>query len=254
MPYSDTFGPRDPIGGSLVRSLFLHGLIAVAAVSYGLTAGKTEKWGDPGALGGGSVAVTSVSSIPLPSNPGRVNPVANDTESQVPAAPAKQPAKPAPREDPDAIAIKGRSPQRPKPAASTQRYQASEPRPNQVYSSTGSQAVSPMYSVAGSGEVGSGSGIFGSRFGAYMQVLRDKIARNWRSNELDAAVQAGAVIGFEIARDGSLRNVRVIQSSGNFAMDQTAQRAIIQSAPFNPLPAGYEHNSVNIDLTFRLRR
>jgi hypothetical protein len=71
-----------------------------------------ERWGDPKSLGGGAVGITAVDRIPLPSRQGRVNPVANDTESQVPSAPVKPQPKQAVREDPKAIAIKSRNAQK----------------------------------------------------------------------------------------------------------------------------------------------
>ena len=255
MGHPDILDERESLRNPLLGSMALHGLIVAAAALYAVGGGtRYEKWGDPKSLGGGAVGITPVSSIPLPARQGRINPVANDTESQVPAAPAKpKPAPRTPTPDPKAIALKGRS-QKPSPEASTQRYNP-QSRPNQVFSQSGAAAVSPMYSVSGSGEVGSGMGsVFGNRFGSYMQILRDKIARNWRSQDLDARIQNAVVVGFEIQRDGSLKSVRILQSSGNYALDQSAQRAVMASAPFNPLPGAYEYGSVNIDLTFRLRR
>ena len=55
-------------------------------------ASKREVWGGP-THAGDAVAVNAVKSIPLPSHTGRVNPVANDTESQVPQAPKPEPKK-----------------------------------------------------------------------------------------------------------------------------------------------------------------
>jgi protein TonB len=255
MSHPDILDQHESLRGPLAGSVALHGLIVALAVIYAIAgAPRFEKWGDSDALGGGSVGITPVSRIPLPSRQGRLNPLANDTESQAAPAPPKPQAAPQTKApEPDAIALKGRA-KKPTERASTQKFKP-ETTPDQLRSQTGPAAVSPAFSISGSGEVGSGQGsVFGTRFGAYMQVLRDKIARNWRSNELDARIPGASVVVFEIRRDGSLGDIRVLQSSGNFAMDQSSQRAIMASAPFNPLPAGYEYNSVNIDLTFRLRR
>ena len=62
------------------------------------------------------------------------------------------------------------------------------------------------------------------------------------------------VVTFEIFKDGSVKNIKVIKSSGNFALDQSAQRAILASVPLPKLPAEYEHNSANLEFWFRLQK
>ncbi|MEZ5797734.1 MAG: energy transducer TonB [Paracoccaceae bacterium] len=46
------------------------------------------------------------------------------------------------------------------------------------------------------------------------------------------------VVGFTVARDGGLAGVKVLQSSGNAALDRAAQDHIRRSAPFPPPPEG----------------
>jgi protein TonB len=46
------------------------------------------------------------------------------------------------------------------------------------------------------------------------------------------------VVGFTIARDGSLAGVQVLRSSGNAALDRIAADHIRRSAPFPPPPEG----------------
>jgi TonB family protein len=159
------------------------------------------------------------------------------------------------KEDLKAIALKSRNSAKPAPKSTPQKYNSiREPRPNQVYSSTGQAATSPMFSQApGGGGVGSGStSPFGNRFGYYEQLLRDRVARNWRSQDLDSTVRNPVVVTFDILRSGNVQNVRVTRSSGNFAMDQSAQRAILLSNPFPALPAQYERDSATIEFWFRL--
>jgi protein TonB len=242
----------------LVGSLAFHGGLAAMALVFTVIEGRSqvERWGDPKSLGGGAVGITPVQRIPLPSRQGRINPVANDTESQVPSAPVKPQPKQAVKEDPNAIALKSRNSQKKAPQTSPQKYSSvAQPRQNQVYSSTGQAATSPMFSQApGGGGVGSGSASpFGNRFGYYEQLIRDKVARNWRSQDLDASVRNPVVVTFDILRTGTVQNVRVARSSGNFAADQSAQRAIAMSNPFPPLPAQYERDSATIEFVFRLQ-
>ena len=65
--------------------------------------------------------------IPLPSRAGKINPVANDTESQVPQAPKPEPKKQVKVPDEDAIPLKSRlAKKQPRPEA-PQRYRSAEP-------------------------------------------------------------------------------------------------------------------------------
>jgi protein TonB len=250
---------RESIAGPLLRSLFLH--LGVAGVVFAWSAlnlgGRVERWGNPQSLGGGGVTITPVSGITLQPREGRTNPVANDTESRVPAPPKPQRPK-APAVDPAAVALKRKTAKAKaaEQAASQRRYTSvAKPKPHQVYSSTGQALTSPMFTQApGGGGVGSGAtGPFGQRFGWYEQLLRERVARNWQSQDLDARIRNKVAVTFEILRSGSIRNVRISQSSGNFALDQSAQRAILMSNPLPALPAGFERDSALIEFWFSLQ-
>jgi protein TonB len=257
----DILDEQERIRGAFFGSVALHlGLAGVVALwSMGLIGNRVERWGDPNSLGGGAVGITPVNKIPLPQNEGRINRVANDTESQVPAQPKPEPRKPAAPKppEPDAIALKSRNARTSPRQTAPQKYTSvPEARPNQVYSRTGQALSSPLFSQArGGGGVGSGStSPFGNRFGWYEALLRDRVASNWQSQELDARIRNRVAVSFEILRNGSIRNVRVTQSSGNFAMDQSAQRAILMSNPLPELPREFERESANVEFWFSLQQ
>ena len=63
-----------------------------------------------------------------------------------------------------------------------------------------------------------------------------------------------AIVTFEILRNGQVQNVRVVQSSGNRALDYSAERAVLQAGPFEPLPAAYGGSSASIEFWFQLQR
>jgi protein TonB len=259
MPRTDIFDERESWPRPLGVAVGLHASVVGLLVLYSaVNASRAEKWGDPKSLGGGAVGITSVAKIPLPAKIGRRNPVANDTESQVPSAPVKpQPQTRTPLPDPKAILLKSRNAPKQAPKPTTSRYSpVKEPKPNQVYSSTGQQMTSPMFSqAAGGGGVGSGSNSpFGNRFGWYEALLREKVARNWRSQDLSSSIRSPVIVTFELLRNGTVRNVRVTRSSSNFTLDQSAQRAILASSPFQPLPPQYERDSALIDFTFQLQQ
>jgi protein TonB len=193
--------------------------------------------------------------------PGIVNPLANDTESQVPLPPKEaRPQRRAARDDPDAIALKMKDEKRKLTdvAAANQRYRPQRASDNQLYSASGQAAVSPMFGgVVGSGGVGVGAGSpFGNRFGWYADLLRRKVSEKWQTNDVDQRLQTAppVVLSFDILRDGSVRNIRLLQRSGNLALDYSAQRAVQEAAPFQPLPREFERDSANIEFWFQLKR
>jgi protein TonB len=262
-PHVDILAEPEPLGKPFLAAIVLHVGVAAAVIGGGAIGQRTVvQWGDPLGGGPGSVSVNVVNKIPLPTRSGLVNPVANDTESVVPEPPAK--AKPSPRveePDPDAIPIKSRNAaKRAARAASVNKWRAQQQdRANQLYSSAGQAVVSPMYGQTGGGGIGIGNNSpFGQEFGWYVNLLRDQVARNWKTNDVDPRLQTAppVVVNFTIRRDGSLApgSVRVVQRSGNYALDASAQRAIYDAAPFRTLPPGFTRNEANIEFWFQLRR
>jgi TonB family protein len=256
----DILEGRESLRRPLYVSTILHVcLLAALALQGFLPRRSPETWGHPDSLGGSAVGITPVSQIPLPSRGGVPNPLASDTESSVPEPPAaKIETRKAPEPDPSAVAIKGRTPKRPAKATQSRRSSlTAETGPEQVYSSTGRGLSSPLVGRTGSGGVGIGTGgAFGNRFGFYRDLLEQKVAQKWRTDEVDPRLQTAppAIVTFLIYRNGSTADVRLEQSSGNRALDYSALRAIYEASPFPPLPAGYERNDARIEFWFQLRR
>jgi protein TonB len=244
-------------------SMFLHVSVAAAMLSYAWIGNRPPvQWGDPHGGGIGSVAVTPVASIRLPSQDAPVNPVANDTESHVPEPPAKKKAvEKVKAPDRDAIPIKSRNATR-----KTSERASSQPnkfreqqqdRPNQLYTPGGAAVSSPMYNMQGGGglQIGNDSP-FGTQFGAYAKLLRDAVARHWSTSDFDSRLTVPpAVVTFVIRRDGSLTpgSVKITQRSGNASLDISAQRAILDAAPFPALPQGFTKNEAQVELRFNLK-
>lgn len=262
MPHADILDQADSLNKPLLGSVFLHAAVFGTLLLWGVAlSGRHETWGDANSGGPGSIAISVVDKIPLPSRSGLVNPLANNTESAVPTPPpAAKPKKLAPPEEPDAIPLKSRT--HPKPSelnrSAANTWRAKQPdRPNQLYSTTGPALVSPMIGQTGSGGVGIGQGSpFGNRFGNYVMILRQRVAEKWRTGDVDPRIHTlpAAIVTFDLMRDGSVRNVHVIQTSGNQTLDYSAQRAIYDASPFPALPAGYERNDATIEFWFELRR
>jgi len=259
----DILDQPERLSRPFVGSLILHFSIAAALVSYTWIANRaTVQWGDVNGGGMGAVAVNAVASINLPSHTGPKNPVASDTESLAPEAPAKKKVQPKVKEpEPDAIPIKSRAARkRAMETASTPNKwrEQQQDAPNQIYSS-GQAVSSPMYTMTGGGGVGIGTDSpLGSQFGWYAKLLRDQVARNWKTADIDPRITSApqAAVRFMLLRDGTLApgSVKVSQSSGNTALDLSAQRAILDAAPFPALPVQYAQNQAVLELHFELRR
>lgn len=262
--YANALDRPEPLGKWFVGSLAFHGLLVSGLVLFGWLENRSKLiFGDTKGGGIGSVAVNAVTSIPLPQRSGPVNPLANQTESVVPEPPPKPKPKPQVKApEPDAIPLKSRNAKlRPSEAASV-RNKAREKQidpPNQLYNPSGQAAISPMIQMPGGGGVSVGNNsVFGMQFGWYATLLRDRVARAWKTTDVDPRLHSlpQVVVTFTIERDGSVPSgsVRIEQRSGNSALDFSAQRAILDASPFPALPAAFTRNSADVEFTFELRR
>jgi TonB family protein len=242
-----------PFWGSLV---FHAGMTGLALLFSVVSLHKSADWGSLNP-GGGAIGINPVKGVPLPARPGIINPLANDSQTTVPLPPPK--AKPQPKAkapEPEAIPLKSRKVPKKASEAASPRTTYRPPgydRPNQLTSTTGPALVSPLINQAGGGGVGIGQGsTLGTRFGWYADLLIQRITEHWRP-DTQAQSSAVAVITFVLQKDGSVRDVRIAQRSGNNMLDFSAQRAVYDSVPFQPIPPG-AGDSARIELNFRLRQ
>lgn len=259
----DALDHPDALGKPALASLTLHVTIAGGLLAASWIQGQSiSHWGDKES-GGGAVGVQSTATVPMIARQGAQNPLANDTESQVPKPPPEKAVeKIKEREEPDAIPIKGRVPKKPpKPEkvwTVTERYKHYVPtQENQLYSSTGGALVSPLMGKPGSGGIGLGKGSpLGDRFGAYAALLQQRIAEKWNTQDIDPRLRTAppAVVTFRILRDGTIRDVKVTTSSGNIALDRSAERAVYDVAKVDPLPAAFDRDDARVEISFVLNR
>ena len=255
--HTDILDQQESLRKPFIQSALFHaavfGLLIVSSISY---TRNRESFGSTNTRLG-EVGTVHPVAIPLPSNPGRVNPVANPTESIVPQAPKPEPKKQVKETEPKAIPLHARLPEKLSPRqTSPQRYQPAPLPPNQVVSSEAPAANSPMFQKPGSGGIGVGeNSVLGNRFGAYADRVIQLVSEKWQTSGLGAIHTAPAVVvTFDIQRDGSVRNVQIAQRSGNGTLDVSAQRAVIDAAPFPPLPPGYDKSEARVELRFQLQR
>ena len=101
-----------------------------------------------------------------------------------------------------------------------------------------------------------GGGDFGTRFAWYVHVVQQKVSENWLKYEVDPGITEArrVYLTFDIARDGSPRNVAIEQSSGVPSLDQSAVRALQRIDTFGPLPSDYSGSKVSVEFWFDYKR
>jgi protein TonB len=154
-------------------------------------------------------------------------PIAKPKEK--PAKPAKEPAKtPAPQTP------------APQPKDDTPPAPPHEGPP-------GESAGSPGGAVTAT--VGGGD----SALGWYAAAVKAALEAAWVKPYLeDAQGTASVVVTFEIARDGTARNIRIQQSSGIPSLDRSAQRAAMEASPFPAVPPVWTADTVPVTMRFDL--
>jgi len=252
---ADFFDRRHPDSyrGAFLAAMALHGAIVVAVALPAWLAGKSNPFGDTNP--GGAISIGVVGKIPLP-HEGPKNLLANDSKSEVP----QQITKPGDRARVEEV------PRDAVPLLKDRKGKTREPRKlpsfseiaqNQITSTQRQALSSELYSEApGSGQVGTGNTTLGSRFAGYAAQIRTLVAQQWRTLDVDPRLQKppAVIAAFDLMRDGSIRNLRYVQKSGNSTLDNSVLRAIQDAAPFPPIPPGFEKDYAKVEFTFELKR
>src|SRR6185437_9130892 len=144
----------DPMRKAFAASLITHGVVIGLLILSGLFNFSKEHFGSPHASSG-SVGVTMVKTIPIPRREGPVNPLANDSTSVVPEAPAPVKLQKQVKAEPEhAIAIPDKVAKKKKQQDMQSLFRPPVPyKDNQVFSHTPQAANTPMYGIQGSGGI-----------------------------------------------------------------------------------------------------
>ena len=246
----------------LVYSLILHGSLAVAIAVSTYFQYRGNQWGSVGG-GGDGIKVNLVSSagIPMPKEP-------VVTESQV-VDPTKglfkeEPPKP-PEPKTDATKILEFKKEKPLPPThKSKTFEKKTPLPDNAvpYGKGGNPDLPTGYSPTPGGAAGGvavqgpGGGDFATRYGWYVAAVVRKIQGNWQQSTIDSAVRsahrAKATVTFTILRDGTIKNIRISEPSGNLSMDNSGLRAVLSSSPMPALPTDYNYPEVTVTFDFDL--
>jgi periplasmic protein TonB len=242
-------------------SAILHALLIGLMVASALLKWPGNQWAGTGG-GGDNVKVSLVGSagIPMPKEP-------VVTESNV-----VDPTKSLHKEE-----EKPKPPEPPTPAEKIPKFKEEKPLPpthkSKVFEN---KTPPPDNAVPGHGGVpnlptgvgstpgsspglaiqGQGGSDFASRYGWYIESVKRRIQQNWLQNTIDpnvrAARMAKTTMQFTIMRDGTIKDAKLFQSSGNLSMDNSGMRAIQSSSPLPALPSDYSGSYVTVTFDFDL--
>jgi TonB family protein len=240
------------------RSVIFHFLVFVMLFGAAYFERRGVAWGGVGGPLGSGVRVNLVSAagIPMPKEKAITESKAVDPTKGL----YKEEPKPkVPEPKTDAMKIPKFEKEKPLPPSRPSRtLENKTPPPDNAvpYGKGGNPDLPTGYSQTpggGSSGVtvqGQGGGDFATRYGWYIEAARRRVGPNWNVLMLDPAVRNSttlhSVIAFTITRDGSIKNLRIAQSSGNSSWDYSGLRAIQSSAPFPPLPSDWTGGDVAV--------
>lgn len=85
----------------------------------------------------------------------------------------------------------------------------------------------------------------------YLGTMVSMISKSWNQFQ---QVPGETVMKFAIRRDGRITGVEIEKSSGYFALDSAAQRALLVTAQLPELPAAYPEPQLVVHLSFQYKR
>ncbi len=256
---ADIYSEHSQLSRPLAWSVGLHIAFATFVMLYTMFfhGFRGEGWGGGG--GGDAMGATLVTSVPLPASAVQTtNVLATESKGLSKSEPKVQ------EQEPEAIAIPDKNTKvKPKPVTSATKRKA-QPEPeesNQIPYGEGGPVSGPYSMFTAGGAKGGfgftgGGGDFGNRFSWYVKVVQQKVSENWLKYEVDPRITAAnrVYLTFDIARDGSPKNVQIEQSSGIPSLDISAMRAIQRIDTFGPLPPDYSGNKVSVEFWFDYKR
>jgi TonB family protein len=248
----------EPVRGGFLGALTLHLALLGGIVFSNYLANHRDTFGERNA-GGAAVPIEVANTIPLAHN-GPQNPLASDTQSEVPQALTKPIERvKADTPPPDAIPIKSHTPKKPaaeQPSERNRFRSFKELDPYQATSKSPPVVSSPAFSASGAGNISLGPRTtLGDNFSAYGAQLQQLVASHWRTDTVDSRVRTAPIIivDFDVMRDGSVRNIHILQGSGIAPLDSSVERAI-RDTSLPPLPLGFPHDRASVESWFELKR
>ena len=201
--------------------------------------------------GGGGSPQAPPAAAPAP----QPAPVASAPPAAAAPPQVRKPPKAAPKPDALPLPDSRRSARRPEPqtlplpgvrASATAR---AAPPPGGLGGGRGAGPATPGLELGGLGGPGVPDGT-DSGGDWYLAGVQQKIWLLW-NQQIKSGFTQPVGVTFTILPDGNVTGVRVTQPSGASLLDMAAQRAILNAAPFGPLPREYGQNPRTIQALFK---
>ncbi len=223
------------VGASLVFHLGFSAALAILPGLHGRTPPKEDAW------------IVGLAAPPGPPSRGGAGAAA------IPARPA------APSRPREAVRVeepkpRAKSSDKPEAKLETPAPPSAGPAAGPPSGPGGPTGPSP---ADGGAPAGGGGGIFSLeggdvRFAWYRASVTAALQGRWIRPVLEGVRETLSVtVTFEIARDGSVRNVEIERSSGVPSLDRSAVRAVEQASPLPPLPGGWDDAPFSARFEFR---
>ncbi len=222
-------------------------------------------WGSIGGGGDSGIKVNLVTSAGIPMPQPTITSPDSSTVDPTKGLNKEEPKPKEPEPKKDAIDIHKFEKEKPLPPSRPSKvFESKKPPPDNAanYGKGGQTSLPsgfndfPGPANGGVAVQGPGGSDFASRYGWYVAAVRRAIEQNWMQNTIDPSVRAArkakTTLIFTINRDGSVKGIRVSESSGNRSMDDAAQRALLSIDHFPPLPTDYSGRYIDVTFDFDL--
>jgi periplasmic protein TonB len=259
----------------ITMSGVLHGGLIVLLALSAYFHWQGNRWAGPGGGNQGTrVTLVGNSGLPMPSTPSLnesnvVDPSKslwkNEVKPEPPQPKQEELVPPDLKKVPDFKTLEKSSKKPPPPPRQNKAFEPKVPNPENAIPGrnlgaanlpTGAGSTPGSSSTPGLAIKPEGGGDFASRYGWYIEAVKRKVQSNWLQNTIDPAVRAArtahAVVQFTIYKDGTVKDIRIQQTSGNNSMDNSGLRAIMQSNPMPALPPDYSGSYVQVVFDFDL--
>jgi len=98
---------------------------------------------------------------------------------------------------------------------------------------------------------GSGRGF---TYSYYLNILLNKIGRNWNNPYRDKDVILKSIVYFEVDKDGLISNIRIEDDSGDEVYNESTIRAVALAKKLPPLPQELSDDYLKVHLEFLTAR
>jgi protein TonB len=190
-----------------------------------------------GPIGGASAQARPSAAAAQPEPPPPEPPKEAHTVKEIP--------KPKPKEKPEPP--KKKEPAKPEPAPETGRDEPADTPPSGRGTPGPGAAPGPGTATGVTASIGGGD----SALGWYGAAVKSALESAWAKPYLEDEGRVFSVlIAFDIARDGSTRNVRVVSPSGVPSLDRSALRAVIEASPLPAVPPAWTQDVLPVTMRF----